>query len=519
MKLEINVWDFTGPGSGNVGYATSVILPDANVGHINVLLTIDETEANIDELQSKHRKLNPQKFTTSVPEKVDKQFVEEMNKLSDTLDNVANPGKTEVNSKSNESNISDYSKKNISALEFVNSFWPSETPTFGQMKKGLYDMKSGVEPAFATMQHDRERESDDILINDQPATPKIVHPIGIGIQGEIEALEKRELEVGKKDMALKNERAIKYGEPEFVSLQEKKETLSKELAKVQKEIAACNEVIEKNEASVEFYNMDRTLQKNIKNLSNNKGPVSTTNSEETFSFVYNQARESQLNKARNSIDSLQKQAAEIQKQYDEVQNKILIKQGPIDKLTVEINENKTELTSVRNKINDLKVDLANVGESVGKNPDRTIMVTNEKGENFFDMNAILKEMELQREKMANNTKQDKKGLKSFFKNPLKGSKKNTEEHKEKYSLLGNNCATTAKRCILAGITKEFKNALIKQGVEEKFFKIGSLETPGDVCKWFNKLNEHVAQFRKDGIKLDKPQNQEQEVQRISPRRP
>ncbi|HAU0232673.1 TPA: hypothetical protein ACT9K7_003246 [Legionella pneumophila] len=68
-----------------------------------------------------------------------------------------------------------------------------------------------------------------------------------------------------------------------------------------------------------------------------------------------------------------------------------------------------------------------------------------------------------------------------------------EERGQKYSIVFNNCANSAKRCLLAGIDENLRAKLMETGLNSKFFEIRKIETCQSLRKWVmtleNKLNQ------------------------------
>ncbi|QRN03085.1 hypothetical protein GH742_03970 [Legionella sp. MW5194] len=66
-----------------------------------------------------------------------------------------------------------------------------------------------------------------------------------------------------------------------------------------------------------------------------------------------------------------------------------------------------------------------------------------------------------------------------------------EEKDQKYSFIVNNCASSVKRCLLAGIDEELKKQLQDQGLEPDFFRVKKIETCQSLKKWTKKLEHHL----------------------------
>ncbi|MDX1837566.1 hypothetical protein DIZ81_06465 [Legionella taurinensis] len=66
-----------------------------------------------------------------------------------------------------------------------------------------------------------------------------------------------------------------------------------------------------------------------------------------------------------------------------------------------------------------------------------------------------------------------------------------EEKDQTYSFIVNNCASSVKRCLLAGIDNALKKQLQDQGLEPDFFKVKKIETCQSLKKWTKTLEHHL----------------------------
>lgn len=168
--------------------------------------------------------------------------------------------------------------------------------------------------------------------------------------------------------------------------------------------------------------------------------------------------------SEEEIEDILIKATELNRQYEDLDDGLIVKKSNLVALQEKIISNSSEIDSLGKQITRLENDLTRASVTRGKNPDYSITISTDKNENFLDMDAILAEMENQR--------------------------KNA-----RYYLLSTNCAVSAKKCILAGITDNFKEKLYEAGVSDSFFKIGFIETPISVTKWANKLQDYMMKFR------------------------
>lgn len=69
-----------------------------------------------------------------------------------------------------------------------------------------------------------------------------------------------------------------------------------------------------------------------------------------------------------------------------------------------------------------------------------------------------------------------------------------EEKDQTYSFIVNNCASSVKRCLLAGIDDALKKQLQEQGLEPDFFRVKKIETCQSLKKWTKTLERHLIEL-------------------------
>lgn len=141
-------------------------------------------------------------------------------------------------------------------------------------------------------------------------------------------------------------------------------------------------------------------------------------------------------------------------------------------ITKQIEVDKKLLSTTEARITKLqakKGKIKNTYETNGRDPDFSIAVPTSNAnhhydEFYLDENAILEAM-------------------------------SSERRSVRYNFIRNNCATTIKRCLLAG-TKHFQAKMIKGGVSKDFFSMDFIETPMKVAQWLMDLQTRMEKFNK-----------------------
>ncbi|HAT1974670.1 TPA: hypothetical protein OO122_001212 [Legionella pneumophila] len=83
---------------------------------------------------------------------------------------------------------------------------------------------------------------------------------------------------------------------------------------------------------------------------------------------------------------------------------------------------------------------------------------------------------------------------TYYVDEVKILKAMQEERSQNYSFLFNNCASSAKRCLLAGIDEKLRAKLKEAGLDSKFFEIGKVETCKSLRDWARTLESKLTEL-------------------------
>lgn len=82
---------------------------------------------------------------------------------------------------------------------------------------------------------------------------------------------------------------------------------------------------------------------------------------------------------------------------------------------------------------------------------------------------------------------------SYYLDEIKILEAMEKERQTNYSFIYHNCASSAKRCLLAGISEPLRKKLMETGLKESFFRVNTVETCNGLKNWAktleHKLNE------------------------------
>lgn len=424
--IEINVWRHSiAPRKGSQKGLIIAGVSRANVGHANMVLTIKETDADIDRLKTKFSHLQPQELSIPVAEK---------NELSTFLEKVPQWIEVEkdlypqINFEKGKFVVNEYNVKKVKGLEFVHSYWPTNTFNF----KALFSR--GVKPFFQTMEEDMDCESHIITYKDMSLKKPQINHLACSEQYDqkIEELKQKSSKLIRQTNDLQVQRALEAGEVNELTVQ-------------------LDNLVKQLESEQQKYDLAEIELKNL-----NENP----NNDATLKFI-----DDILITSNQSIISFhQKNISVLQEQIKNISHKLNLQNDYVEAIVDTIKANKEYMKKLNGMIDELMIEKKKLTETVGKHPDFTVTLPlkHPRDQFYLDHEAILKEMEAQR--------------------------KNS-----KYHIFGTNCASSVKKCILAGISPSLKKAFINDGVPSSFFK-NSFESPIGLLKWANKLNHYLTEI-------------------------
>ncbi len=81
---------------------------------------------------------------------------------------------------------------------------------------------------------------------------------------------------------------------------------------------------------------------------------------------------------------------------------------------------------------------------------------------------------------------------TYYVDEVKILKAMQEERKQNYSIVFYNCASSAKRCLIAGIDDNLRAKLKETGLDSKFFEISKIETCQSLRNWARTLESKLT---------------------------
>ena len=83
---------------------------------------------------------------------------------------------------------------------------------------------------------------------------------------------------------------------------------------------------------------------------------------------------------------------------------------------------------------------------------------------------------------------------TYYLDELKILEAMEKERGTNYSFIYHNCASSAKRCLLAGISEPLRKKLIESGLSESFFKVNTVETCSGLKNWTKTLEGKLIEL-------------------------
>lgn len=423
-----------------------------NVGHANLTLDVNETAENYEYVETHFGKLNPKKTLSIIPTPV-----------------IA------------EENWSHLAPKTVKSYVFTHSMWPkgkaSATGIFKRDTKRTFHLGSGqigVEAEFNTHDNDMMREDTSVTAH----VVKHKKPCAILIQSE-----------KQKNMELLSDlSSLEVNFENLAQWQKKLEQLQLEKAEL---IARAEDCASSHKNEV------KELQLRIKKNTSNLEKIDKQLVALERTRIY-------LNKIEHKDPATEKQFLSIQEQIKNLkqEQKLLVK-GNTEVVHL-IDELKLIFTDNTNKINEeLKQNKAAINyyvEAVEKAQKeingRTIddlERMREESRKRVDYTSRKEQFLLTHEKTEGRHPDHiiKLPVKSdgwdYFVDEIKILEAMQQERSANYSFIFNNCSTSVKRCLLAGIDEPLRAKLMETGLKESFFKLNRIETCKGLRDWARTL--------------------------------
>ncbi|ASQ45552.1 hypothetical protein [Legionella clemsonensis] len=454
--IEVNIWLSTtklfGKKLSNHGILAGFFASgEENVGHVNFQLEINETAEYYSAVEKNPHDLIMSKTFGILPESTERG----------------------------------YAQKPVRTISYTHSFWPKTTPTdrdFLQDCMSLCHFRkptTGVESKLATHQSDMKRENS-------PHSIKVIrhHQVKKDFALlEIEALKEHLLSLSVQETVLTAELAnyptfqnrVEQLTTEMATLLEKKQIISSSFENncntLQQEIAAVKEHIKSNLSTFNF------LEKKLNYFEKLTHPDEKTKTDRKSVEIKQRAVSDTLQQLAHQVSLLEDNLTLLKSNYDQEMKAC---QDKLDITAKGITYYENSLKQCLNKLN-------------GKNQDDLKQLQadiKQKKELLERMENSFKTFRITKGKHPNHSIElptSDSGL-PFHINERAVLEAMEKEKSKRYSLVNNNCASSAKRCILAGINATLREHLKREcGLSDKFFKIKKVETSNSLGEWAIRL--------------------------------
>ncbi|HBD9373794.1 TPA: hypothetical protein KLD42_000645 [Legionella pneumophila] len=422
-----------------------------NVGHVNFTIEIDErTKNSFDFIEQHGPELGAKKTLRAVP----------------TQATIPSPPNIE----------SSHLKPTMVKSDVVShSFWPEGRPTKSETIKG-----KGVKPKFKT-------HEDDMIAEDSVTAMDITHRKSA--LDEIDKEKKKNLDLlveisdlevnmeqrilfmdDLKKLHLEKDELIKQQKQLTISHETQNKELNKQLAKIELDLDKINGQITATERTLNYLNK---LQ--------NPDPKTRTQLLDLNDKLVKLKKELETTTSyRHEISELMSKSELI---YHEGMQKI---EKNLQQVELAINHREENLRQLEIKINGRdENDLKELQEEARHRKEYT-----SRKEQFVKSRDFTKG---RHPDYSVNLPTAESGF-AYYVDEVKVLKAMQEERSQNYSFLFNNCASSAKRCLLAGIDEKLRAKLIETGLDSKFFEISKIETCKSLRDWARTLDSKLTEL-------------------------
>ncbi|HAT6977837.1 TPA: hypothetical protein JAN54_06070 [Legionella pneumophila] len=422
-----------------------------NVGHVNFTIEIDErTKNSFDFIEQHGAELRAKKTLRAVP----------------TQATIPSPPNIE----------SSHLKPTMVKSDVVShSFWPEGRPTKSETIKG-----KGVKPKFKT-------HEEDMIAEDAVTAMTITHRKSALDEIDKEKHKNLDLLAEISDLEVNLEQRILFVD-DLKKLQLEKE----ELIKQQKQLT--------NSHQTQLKDLKGQLAKLELHLNKTNGQITAT--ERTINY---------LNKLENPDPKTKTQLIELTEKLIKLRKELETTISSQHEISALIS--KSELTyhedtqQVEKKLQQVELAMNHRVEDLKK----LDIKINGRDEND------LKELQEEARRRKEYTSRKEQFIKSrdftegrhpdysvnlptaesgfaYYIDEVKVLKAMQQEPSQNYSFLFNNCASSAKRCLLAGIDEKLRSKLKETGLDSKFFEISKVETCKSLRDWARTLDSKLTEL-------------------------
>jgi hypothetical protein len=430
-----------------------------NVGHANLTMDINESSVNYEYIEAHFGKLNPKKTLSIIPAPAPSQI-----------------------------NCSHLAPQTVKSYQFTHSMWPqgraSATSIFKKDTKRAFHIgkgKPGIEAQFNT--HDNDMIREDIDADVHVVTHK---------------KSSNELIQSEKHTNLEFISALSTLEVNFENVakwENKLNQLQLEQVELMKH-AEQNTTTYKNET----YEHQMRISSNTLNLAQiNRRLIALERTSTYLSTIQNMdpttrtqymAIQKQISNLKDEHELLIQDNKHIQQIIDELE---LIGSARATEINQELNNN---TLATNYYIEALETALKEInGKTVGD-----LELMKEESRNRVDYTSRKEQFLLAKERTEGRHPDHIIKLPvtrdgwEYHLDEIKVLEAMEQERSNNYSFIFNNCATSVKRCILAGISQSLREHLMETGLKESFFHLKKIETCKGLRDWVRRLEISIIQL-------------------------
>lgn len=427
---------------------------DQNVGHVNLQVSVDESAESFAEIDKNLHSLPLEATLSTVPVTVRQE------------------------------NHQFYRQRRIRSDIVSHSFWPAEDNPIRYVKEILHLLhlgkgSKGVPSQLATHSHDMRREE----IGKNPLVIQHPHP-EVDLQKEEQALKELDIEITLLRVSLSNRETMQKRFVQFKTEKDSQFSRQQQLVAdykiiqndINKDITKTNHALDETSAKLKFNT------KKLSYLETLPSPSSSTLDEIKhlrLQIPQLQEKQRQLSKELEDLHAAREQkrthyetdALKLATDLKNTQAALSFYEKNLTELEKKINgRNPATLQQLeqdyaerKDLLQRTKTYLESLHSTTGRHADRTIhLPTSDSGLLYFiDELAVIEAM--------------------------------AQEKKQNYTFITNNCARSAKRCLLAGV-QHLQEPFIAAGVSPKFFKLKDLETCTSLRAWVRDLEKMLTKL-------------------------
>lgn len=457
--LTVNIWYSTALWKnkrvkhGIFGPYLAARQEDQNVGHVNLQISVDESAESFAQIDKNIHGLPLEATLSTVPVTV------------------------------NKGDRRHYEQKKVRMDLVSHSFWPAKDNTVHYVKEVLHLLhlgkgSKGVPSLLATHSYDMRREE----IGKNPLVIQHPHP-EVDLQKDEQALKELDIEITLLRVSLSNRETMQKRFVQFKTEKDSQLSQQRQLAAdyqmaqndIKKDIAKTNHELDEASAKLKFNTKKLNYLEKLPSHSDSTPEIKKLR----LKISQLQDKQKQLSKELDDLHAaleqkrIQYQTASLALETDLKTTLAALSfyENTLAELEKKINGRdqaalqrlEKDYATRKDMLQRSKTYLENLHSTTGRHADRTIhLPTSDSGLPYYiDELAVIEAM--------------------------------AQEKAQNYTFITNNCARSAKRCLLAGV-KHLQEPFIEAGVSPTFFQLKGLETCTSIRAWVRDLEAMLVKL-------------------------